>query len=341
MGRSSRFILVLVYFASGVFLCFGCGSSSGSSADSGQSTPSAAGIGSGGTSSGGDSFAGSHSGGSNSGDSSSAGNNSGGSNSGGGASAGAHSAGAGGALNGCDTVADCPKTPINIGITRCLSPGEAAPSSGCGAPQWCGQCVCPPLPRAPAGTGMQCTTSADCPAALSGISTAGVCAMGSCTQCATKADCPTEAPLCGSAQSAPLPGTPPGTILGFHVCVACQTDTDCPGAKPHCSSASGTATCVACQTETDCAQGVCYNGACAPGCGPAQSCPSLQECGVDQRCRPLSCANKAACPPNTDCGGGHCGRRACSADSQCDQGACVNGICYETRGTCFVQMFAQ
>ncbi|HXK18914.1 MAG TPA: hypothetical protein VNG33_13980, partial [Polyangiaceae bacterium] len=335
MGRSSHFISALVYSALGVFLCVGCGNSSGSTDNSAQATAGAGG--SGGTSSAGVNSAGSSAAGDHSG-----GSNSGGSNSGGGGAGGNHSSGAGGSMSGCDSVADCPATPLSVGITHCLWPGESPPSSGCGAPQWCGQCSCPPMPRAPAGTGMQCTTNADCPAATPGLSTAGVCAAGSCTQCATNTDCPTEAPICSSVQVALFPGAAPGTTPTFHVCVACQTDTDCPGAKPHCSLEGGTAACVACTSTIGCAQGVCASGACVPGCGPAQPCSSpLQECGALQRCQALSCASSASCPPNTDCAAGHCGRRTCTADAQCDQGACVKGICYETRGTCYVQMLAQ
>jgi hypothetical protein len=251
------------------------------------------------------------------------------------ASGATHSAGAGGGSSGCHTAADCPMTapPAPSGVTQCLSPDQVAPPTVCGAAQWCGQCSCPPMPPVPMGNGISCETNQDCPAPLAGASTASICAMKQCVQCGTSTDCPTDAPQCSSVQG--------GFAPSFRLCVACLTDPDCPTAKPHCSLAGGYGTCVACTFSNDCAEGVCADGAYVPGCGADKPCSNpLTECTAKQRCEALSCAASTSCPPNTACMTGHCQRRGCTTDAACDQGACVNSICYETKGTCFTQMFA-
>jgi hypothetical protein len=323
MGRSLHAVSVVAFSTLGAFLCAGCGNGSGSTADSMQTAAGTAGASSGGSSSGGSSAAGSNSGGSHVGGNDTGGSHAGGSNSG----------GAAGGLSGCETAVDCPKitTPM-AGVTQCLSPGQPAPANGCGAPQWCGQCACPPMPQRPLGTGMLCKTSTDCPAAMPGVPTASVCAMEQCAQCGSSADCPAELPQCASVQG--------GFVPGFRLCVACLTDTDCPVAKPHCAAAGAVSACVVCASTNDCAEGVCDNGACVPGCSSDKPCGNpLTECSAKQRCEAIACTGDGMCPPNTACATGHCQRRGCTGDAQCDQGACVNGICYETRGTCYTQMF--
>lgn len=299
MGSLRHLASALVLSALGGFFCGACGTGSGSTTSNGSGGASS---GVGGTSSG--------------------------------AAGATSSGGAAGASSGCRTAADCPQsTTPPAGAPQCLSPGQPAPSGGCGAPQWCGQCACPPMPLAPSGNGLPCETNAECPAAMPDVSTASVCAMGTCTQCAANTDCPATLPYCGSVQIGFAGG------LGFRVCQACLTDTDCASPKPHCAFTGGVSSCVACASTSDCATGVCSSGTCIAGCTSDAQCGSpLLECSAVKRCEARSCASDEACPPNAACVTGHCQRRACTGDQQCDQGACVNGACYEAKGTCFTQM---
>lgn len=256
----------------------------------------------------------------------------GGANVGGSSSAGGSSAGTPG---GCHTAADCQQmSPSGIvpSLSQCLSPGQAPPPAGCGAPGWCGQCNCGPEPQAPLGYGTPCQTKAECPAANPDVSTASVCELGQCTQCATSADCPASTPVCGSVQA--------GLSRQFRLCLECLADKDCPSAKPHCAGSGAVTRCVVCASDADCATGVCSAGACVPGCSAQAPCPNpLTTCGAVQRCEPLKCEGGSACPSNAACLQGVCVRRSCTKDSECDSGGCVNSLCHETLGSCHTQIF--
>ena len=281
-----------------------------------------------GSADGGSQAAGSGSGGSSSGGSSSGG-------SGGSSTAGRAGSAAGGAGStaGCHDASECPSkvTPPFGGISMCLVPGQVPPSGGCGAPQWCGQCSCPPQPQAPSGTGTPCQTSDDCPKPSAGSATASVCnaAAGACTACAQDSDCPSSAPVCGQVNELFVPGA-----MSFRVCNVCAMDSDCPSERPHCQASYGIAACVACLTTADCQSGTCSNGTCTPVCSPTQSCGVARQCNAQQRCEALSCQSDADCPTNFNCSGGHCAQRSCTSDAVCD-GNCVNGFCYESLGTCY------
>jgi len=326
---SRRAKAVCAFFTLGGLLLAGCGSTS-SSGDAGSAGVGAAGTGSGGSRNGG---AGASGGGS-AGSQSSGGGSAGTQSNGGGAAGtqsnggGAAGTGAGGALSGCHTAADCPSnTPGSVGFGQCLVPGESAPQqTGCGAVGWCGQCACPPMP---VGNGQLCHANTDCPVAAAGFPSASVCVMGACSQCGVSTDCPAQTPVCGLSRGVGLP---------VRMCNTCLADSDCPSGAPHCASSFGQTSCVACVADRDCAIGICTGGACMPQCGPTKPCGSLSECGPSLRCQPLSCASSATCPTNTGCIAGHCQRRSCSKDSDCDQGGCVNTFCYESLGTCFTQM---
>ncbi|HET7544229.1 MAG TPA: hypothetical protein VFK05_30370 [Polyangiaceae bacterium] len=248
---------------------------------------------------------------------------------------GSHSAGNGGSANsgggagipGCHTPSDCPSsTPTNpvSGVVMCLSPGQATPSPGCGAPQWCGQCNCPPQPT---GDGMPCQTNADCPAPNATAQTASLCNAGACTACTQNSDCPSTLPKCGSVMAQ--------FSTSFQLCTACAADSDCPSERPYCQGSYGVTACVACRTTTDCASGVCASGVCVSQCTANAQCGEAMECSSAQRCQPLSCQSDADCPTNRACTNGYCSRRACTSDAVC-QGACVNGGCYDSLGRCFV-----
>jgi hypothetical protein len=282
----------------------GCGSTSSSSG-----TSSTAGVGSGGSGVGGAGVSGSNFGGS-------------------AAGTGASGAGSAGAASGCHTAADCPMVNLGtVGLPQCLPPGQslAQTQGSCGAPGWCGRCGCPALPP---GTGQTCQTDVDCPAVTAG-SAASHCSNGACTQCVTSADCSAGTPVCASMLSIGMP---------VRMCTACAADTDCPSGLPHCAVGPGGSSCAACLSTNECQVGVCSSGACAPECGPGKPCLNpLTACAPSLRCEALTCATNATCPPNSACSGGHCARRACAKDSDCDNGACVGSFCYESLGSCWAQ----
>lgn len=328
MAGLSRVLALLAPLSMAGLLLAGCGTATGSA---GSSDFSAGAAGNGSTA-GSDDSGGSGNGGSSSGAGSSGGGRGG--NKAGGSASVAGSGGVGMA-SGCHTAADCPTSNLNgpiPSLSQCLSPGQSPPAATCGAVGWCGQCNCGPQPQAPLGNGMSCQTSADCPAASSGVATASVCDMGLCTQCATSSDCPASAPACGTIR-----GTPPQLL---RVCVECLADSDCPSAKPHCGGTGGISKCGVCASDQDCATGICSDGACMPGCTAQSPCPSpLTACAATERCEALTCETDAACPANATCQQGHCLRRSCTKDGDCDSGGCVNGVCYETLGTCNTQTF--
>lgn len=255
----------------------------------------------------------------------------------GGSSAGNANAAAGngaGGFQGCHQASECTNTrppPLPFAIVMCLNPGESAPGPGCGAPQWCGQCNCPPQPTPPLGNGMACQSNADCPQPNATAPTASVCNSGTCTACTQNSDCPSSTPTCGTVTAQ--------FIDSFRACSVCTADTDCPSARPHCQGSYGVSACVECRTTADCASGVCSNGSCTPQCTASQACGAGMQCNAQQRCEALSCQSDADCLANQACTMGHCGRRACTTDPMC-QGACVNGGCYDSLGTCYVYLQA-
>ena len=244
-------------------------------------------------------------------------------------SSGTATTGGGASSQGCHSVSECPTGAF--GIAMCLVPGQAPPAASCGAPQWCGQCSCPPQPAMPAGTGMACETNQDCPLPTANTVSASICSNGTCSACAQDSDCSSSLPACGSVQ--------PRFAPSFRLCSACVVDSDCPSERPHCQGSYGVSACVACLTTADCSTGVCNLGSCIPQCSPTQACGEAMECSTEQRCQALSCQSDVDCPVNYACTNGHCGRRACTADAAC-VGNCVNGACYQALGTCYLFMQA-
>lgn len=121
---------------------------------------------------------------------------------------------------------------------------------------------------------------------------------------------------------------PPGSKLPCGACFdppdTCQSDADCAAGGP--SSICETAQC-ACNGEK----------ACTPGCTSAVTCGTGEDCGSDHRCAPRSCAQQLDCPINFRCppvNNSHCERRSCKVDPECDQGYCVEGLCYDLLGDC-------
>jgi len=140
----------------------------------------------------------------------------------------------------------------------------------------------------------------------------------------------------------------------------CRSDTDCaslsefclpPGAFPGCGIPSDEPACVstpACVSShgtgyvcgpprpEDCFSE--HETICRPGC-TLDACDDGETCAPNGLCEATECDSSAACPTHFDCadGGdesGHCARRTCEADRDCDGGWCVLGDCYAAAGTC-------
>ncbi|HEY2407507.1 MAG TPA: hypothetical protein VGI10_15960 [Polyangiaceae bacterium] len=252
-----------------------------------------------------------------------------------GTSAGAAgTSGAAGSNSGCHTVAECPPSTYTAieTLESCIAPGGVAPADqpgGCLMISWCGQCVCPPSPAQPAGTGESCTKSADCPsggAQVAAPGAASVCSANVCKQCASNTDCPAAIPACVTLN---------GQYGAFAQCLECGLDADCPLASPHCVSHA----CVKCATDADCAVGVCTSGACAPACSAQNPCTApFTACSAAQRCDAIPCSDSSTCPANGTCTSGYCARKTCSTDAECS-GYCVNLQCYDSLGYCHAQHF--
>jgi hypothetical protein len=58
-------------------------------------------------------------------------------------------------------------------------------------------------------------------------------------------------------------------------------------------------------------------------------------CSSNHRCIPRTCASQADCPDLFACVPEKvCAREKCTSDDDCGPGACVNGACYNSLGTC-------
>ena len=145
------------------------------------------------------------------------------------------------------------------------------------------------------------------------------------TPCSSQADC-------GFSAGMLLMCRAPGESMGCGACRMgtgdCTTDADCVGDG---GSTSGTTICAPAPSSD------CYcNGAtfCAPGCRTNAHCGPGQACNPSHSCQNTCVAGDGTCPVNYSCGaGGFCQQNLCTSDSECS-GFCVNGLCYQTRGTC-------
>jgi hypothetical protein len=149
-----------------------------------------------------------------------------------------------------------------------------------------------------------------------------------------------QASACGSVEYCEAPGGP--YLTGFALGQPCTSDAICspdagmPLCNGHgcvCQSTEysprplagqqGPGFCMApCATDGDCA-----NPLYGDGTGFA--------CGAGGHCVPKSCSAPGDCPGSFDCAAQQCVRRSCTSDGDCvPPGACVNGACYPTTGTC-------
>jgi hypothetical protein len=205
------------------------------------------------------------------------------------------------------------------------------PSAGCGAPDWCGECSCPPQPEVPFGLGNTCDAETPCPVFDSENRAASHCGEDSrCEECITDEHCPADRPTCGLIAGAEL-----------HQCFECQANGDCPAERPRCDAPIQDAitygNCHGCLSNADCSVGICLNEVCVPQCQSGLGCSgaALLTCSAEQRCEPPACATDADCGTMGTCSGQSCVRKTCAAAADCgDAGFCVQGQCYDAPGQC-------
>jgi hypothetical protein len=124
----------------------------------------------------------------------------------------------------------------------------------------------------------------------------------------------------------------PGESSGCGACRAgpgdCSSDTDCVRDG---GSTTGT---MICELQTS---GACLCDPvkfCVVGCRTNADCGPGQACNQFNSCQNTCVPGDGTCPANSSCGAnGFCQQKSCTSDSACS-GFCVNGWCYQTRGTC-------
>lgn len=199
--------------------------------------------------------------------------------------------------------------------------------------------------------GKACRSQADCPnfgICVAEQPTSGAATCGACTPstfaCLTDIACGPDR-FCGiQANPSPCQCMGPGTDC-FPKCTAdsCTTSEVC-GADGRCGPKS-------CQDGYSCPTGTLCDPA-RPGdghhCAPARCDLGEVSCGADEvcdpaisepgsHCRPKSCGEGATCPKNQHCNPqGSCERLKCAADTDCECGACVGGVCQDHLFVCFM-----
>ena len=98
-----------------------------------------------------------------------------------------------------------------------------------------------------------------------------------------------------------------------------------------------------CSTDAECAPMICEPRACAcggerdcvAGCSVSNPCHTGATCNAtNRRCEAMACSGDPQCPSTFKCDGATCIRRTCTDATECGLGACVNGECYDAKGTC-------
>lgn len=180
-----------------------------------------------------------------------------------------------------------------------LSLGACRTTSGC-VPDVCEGCGCDLNYRGCLATG---ETPAMCPALG--------CPSGIC--CTAEMPCASGSGTCYE----------PGADLG---CGACNTDPGDCSTDQECRARTPGTVCdpIRCSCEG--------HSACTPGCTNDDACGEGQTCDLaTNRCVAQACG---ACPDNFTCTAGKCARTTCTTSNDCDDGYCVDGACFGSRGTC-------
>lgn len=216
----------------------------------------------------------------------------------GGSSAGGASGGVVGGGNAGGTGGGVTGDPCTgLGVTACRADARCTPD-------FCFQCSCTP-------NFAQCRLK---------TSTAYQCPAFGCPQ----PSCCKNDTLCGR----PLICISPG-VMGCGVCnptpSGCMSDAQCNTATTGniCRQRA-----CACSGETD-----CLPGCTVTGCGDGQTCNQ-----ISKRCEAVRCGPTMPCSSGLDCiispQGGLCTPKSCTADGECGDLFCVNGVCGSTLGVC-------
>ncbi len=129
----------------------------------------------------------------------------------------------------------------------------------------------------------------------------------------------------------------------------CHSNADCPASSDNELNACfvpGLTVCptllgASCTDDSGCTSGqVCNTNAdgqgyvsttCTAPCTGDSACGPTFTCGSGGHCQPRTCAQ---CPSYYSCSTGVCLIPACSHDSDCTGGYCVNGVCGPALGMC-------
>jgi hypothetical protein len=189
--------------------------------------------------------------------------------------------------------APTPDLPVEVGADSSLDATDAAEAGDAADDR-------PP---------MRCTANSDCATDPGGR----VCdlASGRCVECLPSADTCAPDRHCDAVMLRCVPG--------------CRSDEGCAAPTPRCDTAGHA--CVACVTDAHCPAGsLCVGNRCAPGCNPAQPCPSAQSCCAG------SCVDITG---NTlHCGGCSMACALPQAMASCVMGRCAVASCADGRGDC-------
>ena len=193
-----------------------------------------------------------------------------------------------------------------------------------------------------------------------GLSDGGVVCEGlSASACRATPQC--QAQFCEGCECAPTyqgcrllgarpPLCPGAPCMADRTC--CRDNADCLGAATNCVSPESGPLCGTCRPEPStcasddqCGGGICSprpcacagQTDCAPGCGATNPCPTGSVCnGTTRRCQAQTCGGGLECASTFLCSQTVCVRKTCLTDTQCGDGFCTNGECFDSRGECKV-----
>jgi hypothetical protein len=141
-------------------------------------------------------------------------------------------------------------------------------------------------------------------------------------ECRTQGDCDAPEECIPPEQDDPVCG------------MGCQVENSCP--EDRCPEEQ---VCVE-YLGLCCGYGATLSSKCVPAC-PASPCAAGETCDASGRCVADSCTAGFTCRAHFVCDESNpgadfhgCSRGACTHDSGCDGGVCVDGRCFDSAGTC-------